>query len=301
MPPPVRSPEQVFRRLGEGRPSARDPGPDRSRSHAGLLLHLRAGDGEGHGVAPAGIEVGRHLERGRRRLAPHARDTHPIGCLLGQGNGVEACDGIGAEVARTADFVEQLRGDRADGDRAPGAGVLGDDGGAVGLHLGDGKPDALGVWDLFEEGVVAAAALGAALDDMAGDDRAGDGVEIVVPPAERVQRRTDHQRGVGDPTRDDHLGPGGQRVGNGTGWQVGVGGDDGRAGGKLLTGVEVDEALPSLLQLAQARRDVVARDGGDRYIDALAFGQLPHGVGQRLGMEPPGIGDHCDAALDAGR
>ena len=37
------------------------------------------------------------------------------------------------------------------------------------------------------------------------------------------------------------------------------------------------------------------------HVDALASGQLPHGVGQRLGMEPAGVGDDGDAALEAGR
>ena len=42
-----------------------------------------------------------------------------------------------------SNLVEQLLADRVEGDHAPGAGGLGDHGGAVGLDLGDREPDAL--------------------------------------------------------------------------------------------------------------------------------------------------------------
>ena len=53
----------------------------------------------------------------------------------------------GFGVLRRADLVEQLRGDGADVDEAAGAGVLGDDGRAVGVDLGDreaGRPRQVG-------------------------------------------------------------------------------------------------------------------------------------------------------------
>ena len=50
---------------------------------------------------------------------------------------VEARGHVGVRVRRPGDLVEQLRGDRADRDEAAGAGVLGDDEAAVGVHLGD--------------------------------------------------------------------------------------------------------------------------------------------------------------------
>ena len=111
------------------------------------------------------------------------------GTLLRQLNGVEPGDGVGAEVARAPDLVEQLRRHRPHGHHAAGPGVLGDHRRAVGVQLGQREADALPVRHLLEEGVVPAAALGAALDDVARHHRAGDGVEVVVGPAEGVQRR----------------------------------------------------------------------------------------------------------------
>ena len=105
---------EVLRRLGEAGAPARDAGPHRLGGEARLLGHLRAGQGERHGVAPAGVEVGRHLQRGGRRLASHRSDPHPVGTLLRQRNGVEPGDGVGAEVARAPDLVEQLRRHRPD-------------------------------------------------------------------------------------------------------------------------------------------------------------------------------------------
>ncbi len=106
-----------------------------------------------------------------------------------------------------------------------------------------GKPDPLAVRHLLEEGIVAAAALGAALNDMTRHDRAGDGVEVGVGPPEGVQGRPDDQRGVGDPARHHHPRPGGQRIGDRAGAQVRIGRDDPGLGGERLAGVEVDERL----------------------------------------------------------
>ena len=110
---------------------------------------------------------------------------------------------------------------------------------------------------LLEEGIVPATALRATFDDVARHHCAGNGVEVAVGPAERVQRRPDHQGGIGHPTRHDHLGAGRQRVGDRAGPQVGVRRHDGRVGGKDLAGVEVHELLPLRPQLVQARGDVV--------------------------------------------
>ena len=65
--------------------------------------------------------------------------------------------------------------------------MLGDHRRAVPVHLHDGKTDPLAIGHLLEEGVVAAAALGAALDHMAGHDGTGDGVEVGIGPSEGVQ------------------------------------------------------------------------------------------------------------------
>ena len=56
-----------------------------------------------------------------------------------------------------------------------------------------GKPIRAAARHVLEEGVVPAAALGAALNDVPRHHGAGDGVEVVVGPTERVQRRPDDQ------------------------------------------------------------------------------------------------------------
>ena len=71
---------EVLRRLGEGVPPARDAGPHRLGGEAGLLGHLGAGQRQRHGVAPAGVEVGRDLQRGRAAPRPA-----PARCAPGRG------------------------------------------------------------------------------------------------------------------------------------------------------------------------------------------------------------------------
>ena len=76
-----------------------------------------------------------------------------------EADGVEAHRRVGVGVLDALDLVEQLGGDGADGDRAAGARVLGDDRRAVGRDLGDREARMLEAGDLLEEGVVPAGAL----------------------------------------------------------------------------------------------------------------------------------------------
>ena len=192
---------EVLRPLGERGPPTGDPGPHGVGGEAGLLRHPGPRERERHRVAPAGVEVRRHLQRRRGRLAPHARDAHPVRSHLGQLDRVEARHGIRAQVAGTGDLVEQLRRHRADRHRPAGAGVLGDDRRTVRVQLGQRETDPVAPGNLLEEGVVPAAALCPALDHVAGHDGARDGVEIAVIPAEGVQRRPHRERGIGDASR----------------------------------------------------------------------------------------------------
>ena len=68
------------------------------------------------------------------------RHPHAVRCHLLELHGVEAGGDVGAEVGGRADLVEQLRGDRADGDRAARALVHADHAGAVGRDLGPREP-----------------------------------------------------------------------------------------------------------------------------------------------------------------
>jgi hypothetical protein len=71
--------------------------------------------------------------------------------------------------------------------------VLGDDGGAIRVELCEGEADPAGAGDLLEEGVVAAATLRPALNNMAGHHGTRDGVMILVGPPERMERRADRE------------------------------------------------------------------------------------------------------------
>ena len=107
---------------------------------------------------------------------------HAVRPVGGEGDGVEAGGHVGTGVTRAVDLVEQLRGDGADGDRSPGARVLGDDAAAIGVDLGDGEA---GVADVVPraERVVATGGLRAALDDVPGHDRPGERVQICRAPS----------------------------------------------------------------------------------------------------------------------
>ena len=206
-PRPERSPESS---TAVSANAARPPGTashSAASATAALLAHRAAGEDEGDGVAPAAGQVGGDLQRRGRGLAPGPADPHAVGPLLGEGDGVEPGHRVGAQVARAGDLVEELGGDRADGDRAPGPGVLGDDRRAVGRQLGEGEPDPGQARHLLEEGVVAAAALRPALDDVAGHHGPGQLVEVVGSPPEGPDGRAHHQGGVGDPPRHHHVGP----------------------------------------------------------------------------------------------
>ena len=142
----------------------------------------------------AAVEVDAHLGGWRRRRAANTADPHPVGTVVGELDRVEAGDDVGVEVLGRADLVEQLRGDGADVDQAAGAGVLGDDRRAVAATSAIGKPggsDGSGISS--KKRVVAAGGLGAALDDVAGDDGAGQRVPVVECPVVPPRRRPDHE------------------------------------------------------------------------------------------------------------
>ena len=153
----------------------------------------------------------------------------------------------GLAYAGGLDLVQQLGRDGVDGDPPAGAGVLGDDARAVGVDLGDREAERpRQVAELAEEREVAARRLGAALDDVAGGDGAGEAVPVGRRPAPPPRRRADDDGGVGDPRADDDVGALGQRPGDAPAAEVGVGAD--RVGRQRRAGVEVGQVR------AQARR-----------------------------------------------
>ena len=205
MPPPVRSPE---RSSAVSANAPRPPGiPDHTASAAKRAFSATWAPVSANVMElrqpPWRLAVTLRVDGGGSPRTP--RDAHPVGPVRGERNGVEPGHGVGAQVARAADLVEELCGHGPHRHRAARPRVLGDHRGPVRMHLGQREADPFPVRHLLEEGVVAAAALGAALDHVAGHHCPGDGVEIVVRPAEGVQGRTDDEGGVGHAARDDHL------------------------------------------------------------------------------------------------
>ena len=235
----------------------------------------------------------------RRRFAPRPGDEHPVGAFLAQGDGVEAGRHVGVGVAGAADLVEELGGDGANGDRPAVPGVLGDDRRAVAGDLGDGEPGSLEAGDLGEEAVVAARGLRSALDDVAGDDRPGQGVPVGSAPPVPPGRGADGEGGVGDPAGDDDVGAGVEGGGDPPAPEVGVGGHD-LALAERFAGLEVGEVDACGPQVLQAGDQVVALHVGDGRAESQPVGDGRHRVGARPGGQPAGVGHHLDAPLHAG-
>jgi len=127
-----------------------------------------------------------------------------------------------------------------------------------------GNPGVTTVGDLVQEAVVAAGRLRAALDDVTGRDRAGQGVPVVVTPAVPPGGGPGDQARVGDPGADDDVRAGLQGRGDAPAAEVGVGGDHGQVRlGQRQPGIEVDELVARGLQVGQGRDQVVAGDVGD--------------------------------------
>ena len=210
-------------------------------------------------------------------------------------------DDVGVEVGGVADLVEQLGGDGARRDDAPGAVVLGDDAAAVLGDLGDREPGVAAIGDLGREAVVAAGRLRTALDDVPGGDRAGQGVPVVAAPAVPPGGGPGDQARVGDPGADHHVRAGLQGRGDAPAAEVGVGGDHGQVRlGQRDPGVGVDEIVARGLQVAEDRDQVVAGEVGDACVQAEPAGEFRELHGQARRVEAAGVGDDLDAPLQAG-
>jgi len=95
--------------------------------------------------------------------------------------------------------------------------------GAVIVNFGQGEAGVAEVWDLGEEGVIAAGGLSAAFDDVPGHHRSGQSVIVVPGPAEVCGSRPDHYGRIGDPAGDHDVGTGVQALDDAPRAQVGVG------------------------------------------------------------------------------
>ena len=135
-----------------------------------LALDVEPGEDEGHGVAVAADVGDRDLELAGRLAAAGYADPDAVGTVLGQRDGVRVRNDIRVGVVRTLDLVQQLSGHGAYVYDSDDAVVLGNDAAAVGLDLRDREARVAVVDDLVGEGVVAAACLRTALDDVTGRD-----------------------------------------------------------------------------------------------------------------------------------
>lgn len=114
---------------------------------------------------------------------------------------------IGAVVQRALDLVQQLRRDGPDGDLAARARLLGEDTRSIMLNLSNGEADVLAlVHEALEARVVATADVGGALDEMAGDERARNLIEVrLAVPAVIPHGRTNCGSGISNTASNDNV------------------------------------------------------------------------------------------------
>ena len=119
----------------------------------------------------------------------------------------EVGDDVGRDVrVRIAHLVHELLGHRRDRDPAAGVRMLVDDERAVGVAFDDRIADVREVGNVLPiVEAVAARALRAAFDDVAGDDSRGESIPVVAGPAELVAQRRHRERGVGRAAGDDDV------------------------------------------------------------------------------------------------
>ncbi|MNQ75651.1 hypothetical protein D3C85_904550 [compost metagenome] len=230
----------------------------------------------------------------RWRQAAGAEQAHALRARLFQGHPGEVADHVGQQVgARVADLVEHLLADRERRDQAAGTFRLGHAETAIGLDFDDGEADVLVIRHRFPVGEVATGALGATLDQVAGEGGLGQLVVVAPGPTELVDQGGADHRTVHHPASDDDIGALFQRGHYARRAQVGV---DRDAQGRQRGAAE-HLADTGLGQLTELGLQVVAMQHGDLkgYAGLLAGGRQGGGAGCRI--DPAGIADHADLLL----
>ena len=248
----------------EGFLAPRDRRPERSLGERRLRLDVESCKEECHRRAVTADVVEGDLGRVGRRLTGDTRDPHAVGAarVRRQTDRVETGRHVRIEVLLTADLVEELRRHRPDRDGSAVRGVFRDDGGPVIGDLGDREPGVLETLDLLKEGVIAAGRLGAALDDVAGHDAAGECVPIVASPSVVPGGRPERQRRVGHSSCHDDVGTSPERLRDPPPAEIGVCRQHVPIA-ERLAGVEVAELASGRPKLGHPRFQVVALDEGD--------------------------------------
>lgn len=137
------------------------------------------------------------------------------------------------------------------------------------MDLGERKAGAAELFGrvLGEEGVVAAGRLGPALQHMSGDHGPREPVVVVGPPPEVRDGGPGDQGGIGDPPGDHDVGPRIKTSGDPEAPEIGVRGK----------GVRIPPG------------EIVPLDMRDPYGYPEPVGQLPYGVGESSGIQPPAL------------
>ena len=164
--------------------------PENLREELRFLAGVGAGDDERSRRLEAILESRRDLEEIRGRTTGSAPDADAVLAVALERHGGEVGDGVGGDVdLRMSHLVQELLADRLEAHQPPGARVLGQDEGSVGLELQDGESDVDVARHFLPVGEVSSRRLGSALDEMGGDDSLGEPIVVVGLPAELVDQR----------------------------------------------------------------------------------------------------------------
>ena len=148
-----------------------------------------------------------NLGRGRRESPLDAGHAHLILANLLKADVLKAGRDIRVVVQRTLDLVHKLRCQRSDTHLAARvAFLLGEDGVSGAFNGSDGVAQILAaVKEVLETRVVATRGVGRALNQMAGNQRAGEGIEIAAAPVVPPGGSSNGRRGVGHTAADDNV------------------------------------------------------------------------------------------------
>jgi len=245
------------------------------------------------------VEVGdRNLERVGLGFTLDAVDPNAIGPGLFQLNTVEPRDTVrGDVILGVTHLVQQLFGDRVDGNHSAGTVVFGDDQFPIGTHFSDGITDIDHVGDFPPPREVTAGTLRAAFQNVTGDRPECEKIRLL--PPELIHHRGQDQSGIGAAPGDDDLRALLQSLGDSRGWEVNVGRHDVTlVCEQALTAIHVIEGLATVTQLVQPVHDVVAVDDTDlESVAALTPGGFHDRLATGVGIDASGIGDDLDPAL----
>ena len=256
----------------------------------------RAGFGVGAGVRdlaltqPTAVKKHIGLERGRARVAAHARQAHPVWAHGRHTGGADVSHHIGCDVSgRVMHFIEQLLFDGALVHQPAGAVGLADHAAAIGLDLGNRKAHVVEPRHVFHArvGKVTTADLRAAFEQMAGHGTAGQRVPLLAAPTKMRYRRAQRQRRVGHAAGHHNLRPGANGIRNLKSALINIGADKAR-GVKTFAQMRLHDGAACIV------RQVIAAQHGN------ARGRKPELLGQALNQAGGALRVGCAEITDDG-